>query len=195
MQFLFVSPDEPHEYEGTGGIYPEAPEKCPHRDCGMPVRMRKHGYYRRYIFTNTFKGLVRVRRYKCPVCGKTVSMLPAFCLPSFQYGVEVIWGVLRDLANGISVSRILKELSDRFETLTRRHLTYYRSRFRENRKLFLYGLNQMSPEFGVLRRISGDDYRKKDIPEEIGAVNVCKFNAGFHKETGKSFMSLQHIIA
>jgi hypothetical protein len=122
-------------------------------------------------------------------------MLPAFCLPRFQYGVDTIWGVLLDLAKGRSVSRVLKEPRDRFETLTRRHLTYYRSRFRENRRLFLYGLNQMSPEFSALRRISGDGYRKKDIPEEIGAVNVHAFNAEFHKETGKSFMSLQHIIA
>jgi hypothetical protein len=196
MQILFVPKHGPTDYriEDGAGAYPDAPAKCPHRDCGMPVKMKKHGYYRRYLITKAFKGYIRIRRYKCPVCGKTVSMLPAFCLPNFQYGVGVIWGALCDLLRGTPLNRVLRNLKADFGALTRRHLGYYRSRFRENQKLLQYGINQMSPEITV-QVLSGDRHGTKEFPNEIGAVNIYAFNADFHKKTGKSFMSPQHIIA
>ena len=93
MQIIFETKDAPSRYafsKTSDGMYPDEPKRCPHKDCKMPVKMKKHGFYKRNILLKNFIGIIRIRRYRCPVCGKTVSMLPAFCIPFFVYGTEVI---------------------------------------------------------------------------------------------------------
>jgi hypothetical protein len=196
MQILFVPNREPGAYADAAGNgeYPEAPDKCPHKGCGMPVRMKKHGFYRRYVLTGTFVGRIKVRRYKCPACGRTVSMLPAFCTPRFQYGVQDIVSVLYDtLVRGISASRAAESNGSQ-PLLSRRHIIYYRRRFEKNKALVRYGLKQMSPDPTDKSR-PGDCEGTKGILLEIGRRHAIAFNAEFHKETGLSFLSLHNIIA
>jgi hypothetical protein len=195
MQILFVPKQGPETYASAEGVgeYPEAPQRCPHKDCGMPVRLKKHGFYKRYVLTGTFRGMIRVRRYKCPVCGRTVSVLPAFCLPHFQYGVREITEVLYDTeVREISVSKVAKRADP--PQLSRRHIIYYRTRFEKNRALLRYGLKQMSPGL-TDKSCPGDAERTKDILREIGRMHPYAFNAEFHKETGTSFLSLHNKAA
>ena len=93
---------------------------CPH--CRKEY-LKKHGFYGRYLITVDFEGEVMIRRYCCPECGKTVSLLPSFCHPKRTYGVMAIVGLLREfyvemraaclavasflLASGIACSRQL----------------------------------------------------------------------------------------
>ena len=76
MQFLYDTKDGPEAYIDGAGYIPAAPRRCPHKGCHMPVELKKHGYYKRYLILGVFVGYIRIRRYRCPVCGKTVSMLP-----------------------------------------------------------------------------------------------------------------------
>jgi hypothetical protein len=194
MQYIFVTKEEADAYV-NGGQFPEAPDRCPNKACKKPVKLKKHGFYRRYLITKSFKGYIRVRRYKCPLCGRTVSMLPALCISGFVYSTEVIWSILRDTASGISKSRIVKMLTKDIATVTRRHITYYLSRLRKNRRLLQYGTNQMSPGFMILDKIPGDDDWTKEFLKEISDADSQEFNAEFHKETGKTFLSLQNSVA
>lgn len=66
-------------------IFPNPPQRCPYKGCTLPVKLKKHGYYTRYFICKNYTGILYIRRYICPVCGRTISMLPVFCLPKFQY--------------------------------------------------------------------------------------------------------------
>jgi transposase-like protein len=56
------------------------PVKCPH--CNTPDALAAHGYYSRNV-TNPERGVLRifVRRFRCRICRRTVSILPSFAQP------------------------------------------------------------------------------------------------------------------
>jgi len=49
-----------------------------------------HGFYRRTLVDDDFDGVIRVRRYLCRLCKRTVSLLPEFALPWLRFSVTVI---------------------------------------------------------------------------------------------------------
>ncbi len=57
-----------------------APASCPH--CGTPKSFWALGYYERNL-SGTISGVmrIRIRRFRCIHCGKTVSFLPDFAQP------------------------------------------------------------------------------------------------------------------
>ncbi len=126
-------------------IFPSAPDRCPFKDCSMPVKLRKHGYYKRFFISKSFSGILYVRRYICPICGRTVSMLPVFCLQYFQYSALDILNILCELyLSGIPLNRLVKKIKQDFPFIERRTINYYRKRIILNRKLIQYGLNLIS---------------------------------------------------
>jgi len=58
----------------------ERPVECPHCDAGDALKAL--GYYSRNV-TGTKRGVLRifVRRFRCCICGRTVSILPSFAQP------------------------------------------------------------------------------------------------------------------
>ena len=58
----------------------EPPVECPH--CDAIDTLKALGYYSRNV-TSTKHGVLRifVRRFRCRLCGKTVSILPSFAQP------------------------------------------------------------------------------------------------------------------
>lgn len=52
---------------------------------------RKHGFYTRFALTLTATYLIFIQRYYCPSCKRTVSLLPSFLAPSFQYTLACIF--------------------------------------------------------------------------------------------------------
>jgi transposase-like protein len=64
------------------------PTHCP--QCQAKRPLTAHGFYTRTIVDTTFDGSVRVRRYLCEVCRRTVSLLPEFALPYLRSSVTVI---------------------------------------------------------------------------------------------------------
>ena len=197
MQNIFLSNQEAKDYveKNGAGKYPAAPVKCPHGDCGIPLKMKKNGYYTREVITLTFSGRIRIRRYKCLKCGKTVSMLPSFCVAGFTYGVEFIITLLQQVIGLGSIKKTVKEWRNRFESISRRLVQKYMVRLRNNRKMIQYGINQLSPDNIGLGRMPGDNDWTKSFLFGMRPSLSPEFNAKFQKTTGKSFMSLQNSIA
>jgi len=196
MQFLYSTNEKPEVYLEGKGNYPDAPKRCPHKGCHMPVQLKKHGFYKRYIIIlKGLEGYIRIRRYRCPVCGRTVSMLPAFCVPGFQYGAEVIVGITREACQHGNIRRTVREWEPHLRQITRRHLLYYLSRLQKNRRLLQLGINEISRALIRLGAITEDKKWTQSFLAEIRRLNPLQFNADFHRITGKSFMSLHNMVA
>ena len=57
--------------------------------------MRAHGFYVRTIVDEAFDGVIRVRRYLCQACRRTVSLLPEWALPYMRFSIAVIGRTLK----------------------------------------------------------------------------------------------------
>lgn len=60
------------------------PDHCPQCEAHRPLRA--HGFYTRTLVDTGFDGVIRVRRYLCRCCKRTVSLLPEFALPYLRFG-------------------------------------------------------------------------------------------------------------
>ena len=64
------------------------PTHCP--QCQAPHSLTAHGFYRRTLVDAGFDGSIRVRRYLCRSCKRTVSLLPEFALPYLRFSVSIL---------------------------------------------------------------------------------------------------------
>jgi Domain of unknown function (DUF6431) len=64
------------------------PDHCPQCEAKHPLT--GHGFYRRTLVDVAFDGVIRVRRYLCRSCKRTVSLLPEFALPWLRFSISVI---------------------------------------------------------------------------------------------------------
>ena len=64
------------------------PSHCP--QCHTKHPLTAHGFYTRTLIDAAFDGIIRVRRYLCQTCQRTVSLLPEFILPYLRSSVTVI---------------------------------------------------------------------------------------------------------
>jgi hypothetical protein len=64
------------------------PGECPQCESGQPLVC--HGFYRRTVVDMESDRIIRVRRYLCCRCRRTVSLLPEFVLPYMRFATEVI---------------------------------------------------------------------------------------------------------
>ena len=64
------------------------PGSCP--QCQHERPLTAHGFYRRTLIDAAFDGVIRVRRYLCQACQRTVSLLPEFVLPYLRSSLTVI---------------------------------------------------------------------------------------------------------
>jgi Domain of unknown function (DUF6431) len=64
------------------------PDHCPQCEAKRPLT--GHGFYRRTLVDAAFDGVIRVRRYLCCCCKRTVSLLPDFVLPWLRFSISVI---------------------------------------------------------------------------------------------------------
>jgi hypothetical protein len=70
--------------------YPDRyrPHQCP--QCQAKQPLAAHGFYTRTLLDSAFDGCIRVRRYLCGACRRTVSLLPEFALPYLRSSITVI---------------------------------------------------------------------------------------------------------
>jgi hypothetical protein len=64
------------------------PDHCPQCESRQPLT--GHGFYTRTLVDVAFDGVIRVRRYLCRACKRTVSLLPEFALPWLRFSITVI---------------------------------------------------------------------------------------------------------
>ena len=64
------------------------PDHCP--QCQAQQPLIGHGFYMRTLVDYGFDSPIRVRRYLCRLCKRTVSLLPDLALPWLRFSVTVI---------------------------------------------------------------------------------------------------------
>ena len=64
------------------------PNHCP--QCETQEPLLGHGFYSRTLVEGAWDGVIRVRRYLCRSCRRTVSLLPEFALPYLRFSVRVV---------------------------------------------------------------------------------------------------------
>ena len=85
-----------HPFTGSAQQYAEEiaspdryrPDHCP--QCSARQPLIAHGFYSRTLMEAGFDGSIRVRRYLCRSCKRTISLLPEFALPYLRFGITVI---------------------------------------------------------------------------------------------------------
>lgn len=64
------------------------PSRCP--QCAAKDPLTAHGFYSRTIVDEAFDGVIRIRRYLCQACRRTVSLLPEWALPFMRFSIPVM---------------------------------------------------------------------------------------------------------
>jgi Domain of unknown function (DUF6431) len=64
------------------------PNHCP--QCQAQHSLTAHGFYSRTLMDTGFDGSIRVRRYLCRSCKRTVSLLPEFALPYLRFSIPAL---------------------------------------------------------------------------------------------------------
>src|ERR1700729_1615156 len=64
------------------------PGHCP--QCQAKHPLTAHGFYTRTVIDTAFDGVIRVRRYLCQTCQRTVSLLPEFAVPYLRSSLAVM---------------------------------------------------------------------------------------------------------
>ena len=125
---------EPGMYQAQGKqhAFPDLTNKiCP--QCHADY-LRRHGYYSRDLVTEGFEGIILIRRYLCKECGRTVSVLPAFCHPRRTYGMRAIIGLLKEYY--VKIKAVCQAVLSYYKTsgveISRQLLRHYRIRLKKN---------------------------------------------------------------
>ena len=69
------------------------PSSCP--QCSAREPLNAHGFYSRTLTDEAFDGVIRIRRYLCQACRRTVSLLPECALPYIRFSIPVIAPILK----------------------------------------------------------------------------------------------------
>ncbi len=198
MQKYFTVKESVEEYARKGKEYPFPPptlKRCHNPNCNKIVQYKKHGFYRRYLITNTFKDKILIRRYICPVCGHTISYLPQFCLSRFIYGLKYIFTCIYEyfMRKGTLKAYLSKLNAINLGLNISRQLVYhYRKRFIQNLKLIQTGLRQMNPKI----KLPDDELSQIERAKMLLVViknNLDRnytFSRKFHDTTNKTFLAL-----
>ena len=139
--------------------------------CLARITLVGHGFYPRNGLPSAAEELAfYIRRLLCPVCRKTVSLLPSFLVPYFQYTVDFI---VRSVRTRLSAYRQLLQFhSRRFM----RNLNLVQGFFRER------GFREELPTPPKQKAI-----KLLELIEDSGA---SKFSTLFHKHHQRGFMAL-----
>jgi transposase-like protein len=82
-----------HEYvEGCSGLVFPRPNECP--QCRVADTLIGHGFYERKALSPTQVYVLRIKRWYCKACQRTISLLPSFLLRFRHYLLDVIQSVV-----------------------------------------------------------------------------------------------------
>lgn len=124
-------------HRGRENIFPDL-YGCPNPCCSFEGRLRKHGFYTRNALTLLATYLIVIQRYYCPGCKKTVSLLPSFLAPRFQYSLSCIFFTIFQLSvRKLRVQRIADMINARAfrQEMSHQQICFYRKRIYDNRPL------------------------------------------------------------
>jgi hypothetical protein len=88
MQILYPFAGSIQQYNEKHSDHNHRPCSC--AMCGAKRPLRAHGCYWRTVSDGGFDGVIRVRRYLCLSCRRTISLLPEFVLPFVRFAIAVV---------------------------------------------------------------------------------------------------------
>jgi transposase-like protein len=172
MQMLYPLSGSIQQYMERMGSDEEAnrcrPASCPQCESKQPLVC--HGFYKRTVADVHSDCVIRVRRYLCSACRRTVSLLPEFALPYLRFTIVVIGAFLK--------ARLLlgKTLQEAAETAHQAGMPYQRGqqwvrRFRREAQSVSAALA------ALVQPIVASDFVNKAIAmlEETGWVAAHRF--------------------
>jgi len=144
------------------------PARCPQCESKQPLVC--HGFYKRTVVDVASDCVIRVRRYLCAACRRTVSLLPEFVLPYLRFAIIVIAVFLK--------ARLLSghTLKAAAETAHQAGMPYQRGQQWVRR--FRHQAESISAALAALvRPIVSSDFATKAVQmlEETGWVQAHRF--------------------
>jgi len=156
-----------HEYsnKGLNNNFPVF-DHCPGCGCLAQGNFHRHGYYWRYGIEGDEHIFIPICRYRCLSCGVTVSLLPSFLIPYFQYTLHMITNGIERLLNG--------EKSNS----SRQLLAYHLNRFYKK----LYWIHSFFMDHGYQSGLSGNI--KKEAQKYMTMIRDIGVSSFFRKSWG-----------
>ncbi|MGE5605653.1 MAG: DUF6431 domain-containing protein [Bacteroidota bacterium] len=160
---------------------------CPNPDCAYPGRLRFHGFYTRNALTLYGTFLIFIQRYFCPRCKHTVSLLPSFLAPRFQYSLSLIFFTLfRMIINHLPLERITQLVGafPGYQIIFHQNLVFYRKRFLANLPLIL-------GYFGTRELVFSEDFQScvQAVTRQICRCPLPVFHLELFFVQSRSFLS------
>lgn len=148
-----------HTYScrGRNNLFPEF-WGCPHPACTYAGRLRKNGFYERHAISFEAVYRIVIQRYRCTVCGHTVSLLPSFLAPRFQYSLAVIFACLKVLI--LPRTTLAKAAASvAIHGFNYQHVRFYKARLEGNMGLCASILASLGYKGSpILQNASGDSH-------------------------------------
>lgn len=191
MQVSYNTSLTPGEYaaQGINGEFP-VPEKC--YNCSNN-KLYEHGFYWRYCLDGFHSWYIPIRRYYCLYCKATISMLPSFCLPRFQYTRSIILSaILLRLCKLYSLQKLIRILASYFPQVmywSTSQANYYARRFVKVLPQAELVLRSLEPDCQLLSHEANKKRAKKVLDTAITRFGSLKhFAEYFQKHCQSSFL-------
>ena len=169
MQLLWDPGMSLEQYAKAESICYPTIKRCP--VCGARTKLTGHGFYHRNALPMpSLVLLLAIRRLFCGVCHKTVSLLPWFLLPRFQYSLALIIDSLRSKRD-----------------ICRQLLQQWRRRFWRNTNAMLAFLRDLGFNASLPR---APDEKAIRLLRQIENTEPTVFSSLYHKRFRRSFMAL-----
>ena len=168
MQLLWDPGMSLEQYARAPAVCYPTIRRCP--VCHANVNLIGHGFYHRNALPRAnLSYRLAIKRFYCRVCHRTVSLLPWFLLPRFQYSVALIIDSLR------RKRRAYREL-----------LQHWRRRFLHNTNVILALLRDLGYNASLPR---APDEKAIRLLRTIENMGPAVFSALHHKCFRRSFMA------
>lgn len=169
-------------------------ERCLNPKC-RSQSIHKHGFYERNCCDGSKWYRIFIRRYYCPECKCTVSFLPLFCLPWFQYSLICIMGCLRaKFIHNLSLKGIQNWLKKRHPKLlwSVSQIHRYIQRFLGNLAKIELVLRNINPDYSLAPSSNKIKRAKKALDIIDGFPTTQSFLKLYIDECQSSFLAPMH---
>lgn len=188
MQKIYDPGCSPLEYAAKGHVEPPRPQICFGCRIGKP---QKHGFYSRFCLDGVNILRIHIRRYRCPRCSITISFLPEFCIPKFQYSLHLLWKTLCfRLKKRLTLRKCIERLQRIFPQLDwlPQRISFYAKRFLANLPWMEALLKTTFPRFEL--GLSKEKRAKKVLVIiRLGFHKIQSPARLFHEQCQRSFLA------
>ncbi|HEY5563786.1 MAG TPA: hypothetical protein VIK72_18870 [Clostridiaceae bacterium] len=163
--------------------------------CNKLVQFRKNGFYERYFSSSCFDGKIVIRRYICPLCGHTISVMPSFCMPKYINALENIFEYICSVFHRYgTIKECLEELNmNSGMNISRQLLYHYRKRFKENLTFIQAGIRRLNPEAEMPDIQLESNKKAREVLDIVKnwPWQINSFSQQFFEKNTKTFLTKQ----